>query len=143
MSDQSEELPLMAPPPTPTPTISTSRPVQPIKFSVEFSSKPTNLEFFILYLYYGFTGVCRSDFLYRCTLLDVENALAKFTWAKEVHKKMVKLKEEGKPMLKNFAEVQKLMGSTPLDLAKFNKVKSGEMSRNAPCPCGSKKRYKR
>ncbi|KAA3472802.1 protein translocase subunit SecA-like isoform X1 [Gossypium australe] len=40
-----------------------------------------------------------------CTLLDVENALAKFTWAKEVHKKMVKLKEEGKPMPKNFSEV--------------------------------------
>ncbi|KAK5786327.1 uncharacterized protein LOC108472635 [Gossypium arboreum] len=78
-----------------------------------------------------------------CTLLDVENALAKFTWAKEVHKKMVQLKEEGKPMPKNFAEVQKLMGSTPLDLAKFNMAKSGEMSRNAPCPCGSKKRYKR
>ncbi|TYI50123.1 hypothetical protein E1A91_D12G080100v1 [Gossypium mustelinum] len=56
---------------------------------------------------------------------------------------MVKLKEEGKPMPKNFAEVQKLMGSTPLYLAKFNMVKSGEMSRNAPCPCGSKKRYKR
>ncbi|MFQ6643641.1 hypothetical protein Gotur_017456, partial [Gossypium turneri] len=55
---------------------------------------------------------------------------------------MVKLKEEGKPMPKNFAEVQKLMGSTPLDLAKFNMVKSGEMSHNAPCLCGSKKRYK-
>lgn len=40
-------------------------------------------------------------------------------------------------------QVQKLMGSTPLDLAKFNMGKSGEMSRNAPCPCGSKKRYKR
>ncbi|KAA3472801.1 protein translocase subunit SecA-like isoform X1 [Gossypium australe] len=39
-------------------------------------------------------------------------------------------------------QVQKLMGSTPLDLAKFNMAKSGEMSRNAPCPCGSKKRYK-
>ncbi|MFQ6643642.1 hypothetical protein Gotur_017456 [Gossypium turneri] len=41
MSDQSEELPLMAPPPTPTPTRSTSRPVQSIKFGVEFASKPT------------------------------------------------------------------------------------------------------
>ncbi|PPD69084.1 hypothetical protein GOBAR_DD34034 [Gossypium barbadense] len=40
-------------------------------------------------------------------------------------------------------KVQKLMGSTPFDLAKFNMVKSREMSRNAPCPCGSKKRYKR
>ncbi|KAE8655797.1 14-3-3 protein SGF14e [Hibiscus syriacus] len=77
------------------------------------------------------------------TLLDVENALSKFTWAKEVHKKMVKLKEEGKPMPKNFPEVQKLMGSTPLDLAKYNMAESGQMSRNAPCPCGSNKRYKR
>ncbi|KAE8663816.1 S-adenosyl-L-methionine-dependent methyltransferases superfamily protein [Hibiscus syriacus] len=40
-----------------------------------------------------------------CTLLDVENVLAMFTWAKEVHKKMVKLKEEGKPMPKNFPNV--------------------------------------
>ncbi|XP_022719238.1 uncharacterized protein LOC111277225 [Durio zibethinus] len=78
-----------------------------------------------------------------CTLLDVENALAKFTWAKEAHKKMVKLKEEGKPMPKSFAEVQKLMGSTPLDLARSNMAKSGQISRNALCPCGSKKRYKR
>lgn len=37
--------------------------------------------------------------------MDVENALAKFTWAKEAHKKMAKLKEEGKPMPKSFAEV--------------------------------------
>ncbi|XVE62878.1 hypothetical protein DITRI_Ditri06bG0155100 [Diplodiscus trichospermus] len=78
-----------------------------------------------------------------CTILDVENALAKFTWAKEAHKKMVKLKEEGKPMPKSFAEVQKLMGSTPLDLARSNMAKSGQISRNALCPCGSKKRYKR
>ncbi|XVF31212.1 hypothetical protein REPUB_Repub16aG0126300 [Reevesia pubescens] len=78
-----------------------------------------------------------------CTLLDVENALAKFTWAKEAHKKMVKLKDEGKPMPKSFAEVQKLMGSTPLDLARSNMAKSGQISRNAFCPCGSKKRYKR
>ncbi|XVF57306.1 hypothetical protein PTKIN_Ptkin06aG0194700 [Pterospermum kingtungense] len=78
-----------------------------------------------------------------CTMLDVENALAKFTWAKEAHKKMVTLKEEGKPMPKSFAEMQKLMGSTPLDLARSNMAKSGEISRNALCPCGSKKRYKR
>ncbi|KAK8589369.1 hypothetical protein V6N13_088219 [Hibiscus sabdariffa] len=46
-------------------------------------------------------------------------------------------------MPKNFPEVQKVMGSTPLDLAKVNMAKSGQMSRNAPCPCSSKKRYKR
>lgn len=40
-------------------------------------------------------------------------------------------------------QVQKLMGSTPLDLARSNLAKSGQISRNALCPCGSKKRYKR
>lgn len=78
-----------------------------------------------------------------CTIADVENALAKFTWAKEAHMKIEQLKAEGKPMPKNMNEVQKLMGSTPLDLARSNLAKSGQISRNAPCPCGSKKRYKR
>ncbi|KAF7817854.1 SEC-C domain-containing protein [Senna tora] len=78
-----------------------------------------------------------------CTIADVENALAKFTWAKEAEKKMQKLKEEGKPLPKSLAEVQKLMGSSPLDLARSNLAKSGQISRNALCPCGSKKRYKR
>ncbi|XP_027351590.1 uncharacterized protein LOC113862673 [Abrus precatorius] len=78
-----------------------------------------------------------------CTIVDVENALAKFTWAKEAQQKIVKLKEEGKPMPTSFAEVQKLVGSTPLDLAKSNLAQAGQISRNALCPCGSKKRYKR
>ncbi|KAF6176680.1 hypothetical protein GIB67_034542 [Kingdonia uniflora] len=79
----------------------------------------------------------------KCTIMDVENALAKFTWAKEAQQKMVKLKEEGKPMPKNLNEIQKLMGSTPLDIARSNLAQSGQISRNAFCPCGSKKRYKR
>ncbi|CAM8926047.1 unnamed protein product [Rhodiola kirilowii] len=78
-----------------------------------------------------------------CTILEVENTLAKYTWAKEAQKKIEKLKEEGKPMPTSLAEVQKLMGSSPLDLARSNMAKSGQISRNAPCPCGSKKRYKR
>ncbi|KHN04047.1 hypothetical protein glysoja_022733 [Glycine soja] len=78
-----------------------------------------------------------------CTIADVEDALAKFTWAKEAQKKIQKLKEEGKPMPKSFAEVQKLVGSTPLDLARSNLAQAGLISRNALCPCGSKKRYKR
>ncbi|PON69514.1 NTF2-like domain containing protein [Trema orientale] len=77
-----------------------------------------------------------------CTIADVENTLAKFTWAKEAQKKIENLQKEGKPMPKSFAEVQKLMGSSPLDLAKSNLAKSGQISRNALCPCGSKKRYK-
>ncbi|KDP23614.1 hypothetical protein JCGZ_23447 [Jatropha curcas] len=77
-----------------------------------------------------------------CTIADVEKALAQFTWAKEAQKKLLKLKEEGKPVPNSIAEMQKMMGSTPLDLAKSNLAKSGQLSRNAPCPCGSKKRYK-
>ncbi|KAL2942415.1 Protein translocase subunit SecA [Bienertia sinuspersici] len=79
----------------------------------------------------------------KCTVADVENTLAKFLWAREAQYKLQKLKDEGKPMPKSMAEVQKLMGSTPLDLAKSNMAESGQISRNAFCPCGSKKRYKR
>ncbi|KAL6970681.1 hypothetical protein U1Q18_030374 [Sarracenia purpurea var. burkii] len=78
-----------------------------------------------------------------CTIADVENALSKFTWAKDAYKKIEQLKKEGKPVPKSLAEVQKLMGSTPLDVARSNLAKSGQISRNAPCPCGSKKLYKR
>ncbi|KAL0558413.1 hypothetical protein IC582_002978 [Cucumis melo] len=78
-----------------------------------------------------------------CTIADVENALSKFLWAKEAQKKIEKLKEEGKPLPTSIAEVQKLVGSNPLDLARSNLAKSGQISRNALCPCGSKKRYKR
>ncbi|EEF49719.1 protein translocase subunit SecA [Ricinus communis] len=78
-----------------------------------------------------------------CTIAEVERSLAQFTWAKEAQKKLQKLKEEGKPAPKSIAEIQKLMGSTPLELARSNLAKSGQLSRNALCPCGSKKRYKR
>ncbi|RAL50463.1 unnamed protein product [Cuscuta campestris] len=81
--------------------------------------------------------------LCKCTIAEVENALAMYTWAKEAQKKIERLKEEGKPMPKSMSEIQQLMGSTPMDLARSNLAKSGQMSRNAPCPCGSNKRYKR
>ncbi|GAB2210584.1 hypothetical protein Drorol1_Dr00015852 [Drosera rotundifolia] len=61
-----------------------------------------------------------------CTIADIENTLAKFMWAKEAQSKMQKLQEEGKPLPKSMAEVQKLMGSTPLDLARSNLAKSGQ-----------------
>lgn len=79
----------------------------------------------------------------KCTIAEVENALAKYKWAKEAQKKIDKLKEEGKPLPKSFAEVQKLMGTTPLDGARSNLANSGKLGRNAPCPCGSGKKYKR
>uniref|UniRef100_A0A0E0LAP3 Uncharacterized protein n=1 Tax=Oryza punctata TaxID=4537 RepID=A0A0E0LAP3_ORYPU len=63
-----------------------------------------------------------------CTIADVEHILAKYTWAKEAQKKIVKLKEEGKPLPKNFNEVQNLMGSTPLDVGRSNLAKSGQIS---------------
>lgn len=40
-----------------------------------------------------------------CTIADVENTLARFTWAKEAEKKMMQMKEEGKPLPKSLAEV--------------------------------------
>ncbi|KAJ6434305.1 hypothetical protein OIU85_004940 [Salix viminalis] len=78
-----------------------------------------------------------------CTIADVENVLSKFLWAREAETKMQKLRKEGKPLPKTMTEVQKLMGSTPLDLARSNLAKSGQISKNALCPCGSKKKYKR
>ncbi|CAN1781635.1 hypothetical protein LINPERHAP1_LOCUS15515, partial [Linum perenne] len=69
--------------------------------------------------------------------------LSTFDPAGEAQAKLDKMKEEGKPMPKSLAEVQKLMGNTPMDLARSNLAKSGQISRNAFCPCGSKKRYKK
>ncbi|KAJ3699199.1 hypothetical protein LUZ61_002904 [Rhynchospora tenuis] len=78
-----------------------------------------------------------------CTIAEVEHILAKFSWAKEAQKKIEKLKEEGKPLPKSFSEVQKLVGSSPLEVGRSNLAKTGQISRNALCPCGSQKRYKR
>ncbi|KAG8094402.1 hypothetical protein GUJ93_ZPchr0012g19032 [Zizania palustris] len=78
-----------------------------------------------------------------CTITDVEHILAKYTWAKEAQKKIDKLKGEGKPLPTSFNEVQNLMGTTALEVGRANLAKSGDISRNAMCPCGSKKRYKR
>ncbi|XP_071735440.1 uncharacterized protein [Rutidosis leptorrhynchoides] len=55
-----------------------------------------------------------------CTIADVENTLARFTWAKEAKRKIEKIKEDGKPMPKSLDEVQKIMGSTPMDVASSN-----------------------
>ncbi|KAJ6802884.1 uncharacterized protein M6B38_346170 [Iris pallida] len=73
-----------------------------------------------------------------CTISEVENALSKYTWAKEAQQKIDKLKEEGKPTPTSLSEVQKLMGSTPVDVGK-----GGKLGRNSPCSCGSGKKYKR
>ncbi|KAL1549621.1 protein translocase subunit SecA 1-like isoform X1 [Salvia divinorum] len=78
-----------------------------------------------------------------CTLAEVENTLAKFTWAKQAQGKLEQLQAEGKPIPKSMSEIQKMMGSSSLDLARSNLAKSGKTSRNSPCPCGSKKLYKR
>lgn len=63
-----------------------------------------------------------------CTIADVENALAKFTWAREAQKKIEKLKEEGKPAPKSFAEVMLLIVITliPYNLIGLNRESSYE-----------------
>ncbi|PKU75024.1 uncharacterized protein LOC110111636 isoform X1 [Dendrobium catenatum] len=78
-----------------------------------------------------------------CTISEVEHILSKYKWAKDAQKKVDKLKEEGKALPKSFSEVQKLMGSTPLDVARSNMPKSSKIGRNDPCSCGSGKKYKR
>ncbi|XP_078432162.1 SEC-C motif protein isoform X2 [Wolffia australiana] len=78
-----------------------------------------------------------------CTLTEVENTLARYLWAKDAQKKLEKLKEEGNPLPKSFSELQKMMGSTPLDLARGGAEKSGQLGRNSLCPCGSTKKYKK
>ncbi|KAK8955736.1 hypothetical protein KSP40_PGU010312 [Platanthera guangdongensis] len=74
---------------------------------------------------------------------EVEHILSKYKWAKDAQKKIDELKKEGKEVPKSFNEVQKLMGSTPLDVARSNMSKSGKIGRNDPCSCGSGKKYKR
>ncbi|PKA51804.1 hypothetical protein AXF42_Ash008033 [Apostasia shenzhenica] len=65
-----------------------------------------------------------------CTMSEVEHILSKYKWAKDAQKKIEKLKEEGKPMPTSFSQVQKLMGSTPLDVARSNlSSKSGKIGR--------------
>lgn len=78
-----------------------------------------------------------------CTLFDVENVVSKYEWAKEANRRVKKLEAEGKPLPKTLNEVEALMGGSWSAAASVNLAKSGNISRNAPCPCGSKKKYKR
>lgn len=73
-----------------------------------------------------------------CTIADVENALAKFLWAKEAQKKIEKLKEEGKPMPKSFAEVILLITLIPCNQLGLIDLFSG---RNFSFFAGSLKTY--
>lgn len=45
-----------------------------------------------------------------CTTSDVENVVAKYEWAKEANRRVLKLKEEGKPLPKSLNEVSSCMG---------------------------------
>lgn len=78
-----------------------------------------------------------------CTVFDVENVISKYEWAKEANRRVQKLEAEGKPLPKSLPEVEALMGGSWSAAASVNLAKSGNISRNAPCPCGSKKKYKR
>uniref|UniRef100_A0ACD5XFF1 Uncharacterized protein n=1 Tax=Avena sativa TaxID=4498 RepID=A0ACD5XFF1_AVESA len=79
----------------------------------------------------------------KCTIAEVEFALAKYTWMKEVHTRSRKLRAEGKPYPTTFDAMQKIMDKTPMEVLKSNLAKSDIISKTAPCPCGSRKRYKR
>jgi uncharacterized protein YecA (UPF0149 family) len=78
-----------------------------------------------------------------CTVRDVEDVVAKYEWAKEANRRVMKLKEEGKPLPKSLDEVEAMMGGRWSAAASVNLAKTGQLSRNAACPCGSGKKYKR
>lgn len=78
-----------------------------------------------------------------CTVFDVENVISKYEWAKEANRRVKKLEAEGKPLPKTLNEVEALMGGSWSAAASVNLAKTGNISRNAACPCGSKKKYKR
>jgi hypothetical protein len=73
----------------------------------------------------------------------VEDVVAKYEWAKEANRRVMKLKEEGKPLPKSLDEVEAMMGGRWSAAASVNLAKTGQLSRNAACPCGSGKKYKR
>ncbi|KAL2643806.1 hypothetical protein R1flu_011393 [Riccia fluitans] len=80
-----------------------------------------------------------------CTVRDVEDVLGKYEWTREANRRVIKLKEEGKPLPKSLDEIEKLMGGRwkPASSVNLSKENGGQQSRNSPCPCGSGKKYKR
>lgn len=80
-----------------------------------------------------------------CTIQDINRVLTKYDWMKEAHTKVLQMKEKGEGLPKTMEEMEKLLvGSSPLKRNLSQSAsKSVEVGRNAPCTCGSGKKYKR
>eukprot|EP00250_Pteridium_aquilinum_P008752 c18185_g1_i1 orf=149-868(+) len=77
-----------------------------------------------------------------CTIQEINRMLTKFEWMKEARAKLLQMKEKGEELPKTMAEVEKLLkGSSPKH--NLSRNQSVEVGRNAPCTCGSGKKYKR
>lgn len=76
-----------------------------------------------------------------CAVADVNNFLVKFSWFCQAQAKMEALRAQGKPVPRTFKEVEELMGGS------WTRTTGGTQgaapSRNAACPCGSGKKFKR
>ena len=102
-----------------------------------------------------------------CTLTAVNDVILKYRWYESANHKMQKLKREGKPLPRTFEEVrpklakcryrvstamsrlgfgvqvEKVVGSPKPSSQSPGGGVGSKISRNALCPCGSKKKYKR
>jgi len=76
-----------------------------------------------------------------CSPKEVEDVVRKFIATRNVFAKVGQLRKEGKPMPQSFEELSNLVGLEPP--ADTGQQKGVGISRNAPCPCGSGKKFKR
>lgn len=80
----------------------------------------------------------------RCHVSDVDNTISKFRWFEEAARRVHANVKAGKPAPTSMEEVEKLMGGRWSPDASRSLARPGEqVSRNAACPCGSGKKYKR
>eukprot|EP00271_Cylindrocystis_brebissonii_P020004 TRINITY_DN6420_c0_g2_i1.p2 TRINITY_DN6420_c0_g2~~TRINITY_DN6420_c0_g2_i1.p2 ORF type:complete len:149 (-),score=30.76 TRINITY_DN6420_c0_g2_i1:595-1041(-) len=83
-----------------------------------------------------------------CSVALVREVVRQFCWFREAARKVEKLKQAGKPMPTSMEEVEKMMAgawSAKASQANTNATpgQEGRISRNASCPCGSGKKFKR
>lgn len=78
-----------------------------------------------------------------CTEKDVSEALANYECMKQTYSKVLKMKDEGKPLPKTLEEVKNLIDYPVKHDVSQGLSKSAEIGRNSPCHCGSGKKYKR
>eukprot|EP00897_Mesotaenium_endlicherianum_P007304 jgi/Mesen1/6601/ME000338S05779 len=93
---------------------------------------------------FGSEGRARVAAQCSCSAADVDDVLNKFEWFRQAEVKVQALKREGKPVPTSFEELEQLMGGRWSPAASRSLAGApGGTSRNAACPCGSGKKYKR